>query len=181
MRDRIINEYFEWLYDLICGKRYSQRISYRKLLSHLHSITFTYSIKHDVNRAEDGEALRYRYAMLHGFTDVPECLDAPCSVLEMMIALAVRCEETIMDDPNFGERTGQWFWLMIDNLGLSLMTDRKYDPDTVDKIVTRFLRREYEPDGTGGLFRIEDCVCDLREVQIWHQMCRFLDTIMYIM
>ena len=33
-----------------------------------------------------------------------------CSVLEMMIALAIRCEEHIMDDPDVGNRTGQWFW-----------------------------------------------------------------------
>ena len=178
MRDRIINEYFEWLYDLICGKRYSQHISYRKLLSHLHSITFTYSIKHDVNRAEDGIDLRYRYAMHHGFTDVPECLYGPCSVLEMILALAIRCEETIMDDPNVGDRTGQWFWLMIDNLGLRMMTDDVYDPEAVDDIISRFLHRKYEPDGTGGLFKLKDCEYDLRKVQIWHQMCWFLDTIM---
>lgn len=42
----------------------------------------------------------------------------PCSVLEMIIALAIRLEEHIMDDPDIGNRTGQWFWDMIVSLGL---------------------------------------------------------------
>ena len=90
--DRIINEYFEWLSDLVCGKRYSKKISYRKLLSYLHSITFNYSIPNDVNRAKDGIDLRYRFAMTHGYRDVPMCLDGPCSIFEMIAALAIRCE-----------------------------------------------------------------------------------------
>ena len=38
--DKIRNEYFEWMYDLVCGKRYSQEISYRKLLMLLHDTEF---------------------------------------------------------------------------------------------------------------------------------------------
>ena len=74
----------------------------------------------DGNRAEDGIDLRYRFgheqhysdAMVASFLD-----DRPCSVLEMMIALSIRCEEHIMDDPDVGNRTGQWFWSMIASLG----------------------------------------------------------------
>ena len=39
-----------------------------------------------------------------------------CSVLEMMVALAICCEETYMDNPNIGNRTGQWFWNMVKNI-----------------------------------------------------------------
>lgn len=178
MRDRIIDEYFEWLINVVCSERYSNKISYRKLLSHLHAITFTYSIPRDINRAEDGIDLRYRFALEHGYSDTPRCLNGPCSVLEMMVALSIRCEETIMDDPNIGNRTTQWFWSMVTNLGLGSMTDDRFDIRYVDDVIDRFLKREYEPDGKGGLFRIKRCTYDLRNIEIWRQLCWYLNTIM---
>ena len=32
------NEYFEWMCQLVCNERYSRRLSYQKLLRHLHNI-----------------------------------------------------------------------------------------------------------------------------------------------
>ena len=175
--ERIINEYFEWLLDLVCGKRYSKKVSYRRLLSYLHSVTFNYSIPNDVNRANDGIDLRYRFAMIRGYRDVPECLDGPCSLFEMMAALAIRCEETIMDDTEYGDRTGQWFWKMISSLGLSSMSDDMFDKKYATYVINRFLNREYEPNGKGGLFTIRNCKDDLRNVEIWYQLCWYLDSI----
>ena len=37
--------------------------------------------------------------------------------------------------------------------------------------------REYAPDGRGGLFTIRNCEEDLRKVEIWYQLCWYLDTI----
>jgi hypothetical protein len=105
-------------------------------------------------------------------------LNGPCTVLEMMIALAIRCEETIMDDFDVGNRTGQWFWGMVTNLGLGSMTDIRYDERYIDDVLTRFLNREYEPDGKGGLFTIRRCDRDLRKVEIWYQLCWYLDSMM---
>ena len=101
----------------------------------------------------------------------------PCSVLEMMIALAIRCEEHIMDDPDVGNRTGQWFWNMIMNLGLGSMTDDQFDKRYAEQVIERFLNREYEQDGEGGLFTVKHCKHDLRTVEIWYQMCWYLDEI----
>jgi hypothetical protein len=106
-----------------------------------------------------------------------EALSGPCSVLEMLIALAIRCEETIMDDASMGNRTGQWFWGMINNLGLGGMTDDIVDVGVVDSVIERFLARDYEPNGEGGLFTIRRCSEDLRTVEIWVQLLWYLDTI----
>ena len=173
--DRIKNEYFEWLVDLVSSNRYSKYISYRKLLMELHSIEFIFSVPNDINRAKDGIYLRYRFSIDRD-DDISDYLDGPCSVLEMMVALAIRCEEDIMDDPRVGNRTGQWFWGMIVNLGLGSMTDENYDKKVVDDILRRFLDRKYAPDGKGGLFTV-DCGKDLRKVEIWYQMCWYLDSI----
>lgn len=174
--DRINNEYFEYLYELIDAKRFSKRVSYRKLLMHLHDIEFTWFVPFDDNRADDGIQLRRRFALARNDMTVVDYLSGPCSVLEMMVALAVRCE-TFMDDTSYGDRTGQWFWGMIHNLGLSPMIDSKFDKDFTDDIIARLLNREYEPDGTGGLFTIRRCDRDLRTVEIWRQLSWYLDSI----
>lgn len=176
-RDEIINEYFEWLCGLVCGHKYSNTVSYDKMLMRLHSIEFTYSIPMDENRAKDGVELRWQFALEYGMRDIPACLDGPCSVLEMMVALSLYCEEHIMDDPHIGNRTGQWFWGMVVNLGLGAMTDNRFDKQFVDEAITRFLNRDYERNGKGGLFKVDNCDRDLRDMEIVHQLYRYLNNI----
>lgn len=171
----INNKYFEWLYDLMCCNRFSKDISYRKLFTQLHNIEFVYFIRKDRNRAEDGMDLRYRFAYEYSIN--PKYLNGPCSVLEMMVGLAIRCEETIMDDDRLGDRTGQWFWGMITNLDLGSMYDSNYDNQYVDEVINRFIHRKYLPNGRGGLFTVRNCNEDLRKLEIWHQLCLYLDTI----
>lgn len=181
MRNAVINQYFEWIYGLVCGDRFADDISYRKLLMRLHDIEFVYTIPRDENRAADGVSLRQRFAVQSELTltrnDIYDAIDMPCSILEMMVALAIRCEETIMDDTAYGDRTGQWFWGMINNLGLGAMDDRHYDKIFVDEVITRFLNHEYARDGKGGLFRVRNTRRDLRKLEIWIQMCWYLDSI----
>lgn len=165
-------EYFKWLCDIVCGGRFSKNISYDKLLKCLHSIEFRVLIPNDINRAKDGVDLRRRYYLQ---TSNYAGLSCPCTVLEMMVALTIRCEESIMDNPSFGDRTGQWFWEMIRTLGLSNITDDYFDEAYVREKIDIFMDRQYEPDGQGGLFKIKHCRRDLRTVEIWYQLCWYLD------
>lgn len=176
--DRINNEYFEWLCELIDSRRFSRQVSYRQLLVHLHNVEFTSLNPRDENRADDGIQLRRRFSLYRDAITLSEHIHGPCSVLEMMVALAIRCEETIMDDTAMGDRTGQWFWGMIHNLGLSPMKDSNFDRNFVDDVIARFLNREYEPDGRGGLFTVRNCAYDMRDVEIWCQLSWYLDSIM---
>lgn len=180
-RNHVITDYTRWMYSLVQDDGRAGYISYNKLLTHLHDTDFRYSIPKDQNRAEDGCNLRYRFAMTQGYEDsvddVLDILDGPCSVLEMMIALCIRCEEDIMDDPSIGGRSKQWFWNMITSLGLNSMTDNRYDTNEVTYIIDRFLDRKYSRNGIGGLFTIKNADRDLRNVEIWYQMCWYLDSI----
>lgn len=180
-RDEIVNEYYEWLTDLVCKDRFAKSISYRKLLMHLHNTDFRYTIPKDKNRAADGVDMRYRFILVRDYEDsydrVMRYLERPCSILEMLVALSVRCEESIMDDTTVGDRTGQWFWGMITNLGLGFMTDNRFDRRLVDDVIDTFLDRKYSADGHGGLFTIRNPYRDLRTVEIWIQMCWYLDSI----
>jgi hypothetical protein len=108
--------------------------------------------------------------------DILYILDGPCSVLEMMVALAIRAETTIMDNTLYGDRTKQWFWSMMMNLGLSTMTDDVFDERFVQNRIDIFLNRQYSYDGRGGLFFIPNTDTDLRNVEIWFQLCWYLDS-----
>ena len=137
--DRINNDYFEWLCELVDVDRFSRDISYRKLLMHLHNIEFTWFILGDDNRADDGIKLRRKFALSRDDEELSDYILGPCSVLEMIAALANRCERDITDDALMGNRVGQWFWGMIHNLGLNSMTDSRFDRDYVDDVIARFL------------------------------------------
>lgn len=181
VRDELNHEYFEWMYQLVFDSRYSRRISYRNLLAHLYNVSFAYTIEMDGNRAADGEDLRYRFGRERGYEDslTATQLDTrPCSVLEMMIALALRCEENIMEDADIGNRTGQWFWNMVVSLGLGSMTDLRYDEDYVDYVLERFMNHSYERDGEGGLFTVKHCRKDMRTMEIWYQMHAYLESVL---
>lgn len=178
IRDELENLYMEWMYQLVCTDIYCGNASYCKLVTYLNNVEFTYSIALDGNRAEDGRDLRNRFGQIHGYPRplIADVLDyRNSSVLEMLIALCIRCEEHIMSDPDMGDRTAKWFWDMIENLGLKFMTDSNFDEGYVDYIIYRFLNRKYKPNGNGGLFTVEKCRTDLRQVEIWYQMCWYLD------
>lgn len=178
--ERIRVEYFEWMYGMTCRERYPQSISFRKLLMHLHNTSFRYSMIRDGDRASDGLRLRRRFGNSMGYSeyDIEKAFEYyDVSVLEMIIALAIRIEEDIMDNAEVGDRTNQWFWIMIVNLGLGDMTDERYDGQHVEDILNRFLDREYEPNGKGGLFYIRNTCRDVRNLEIWYQMCEYLNGI----
>lgn len=181
MNDDLNNEYFDWLYQIVCDERYSG-VLFRNLLWRLHSIDFYYTIPMDGNRFEDGIDLRYRFGHAKRYSQsmISSYLDnRPCSVLEMMIALAIRCEENIMDDPDLGDRTSQWFWNMISSMHLDCMDDLNFDLEYVDEAVYRMMDHRYSANGEGGLFTLKyNRNRDMRNADIWYQMNYYLDEIL---
>ena len=186
---RINEEYFEWMYSKVCDTksrvggesydRFSEDHTFRKLLTYLHSVEFTwdFDIPMDENRADDGLRLRDHFVYDMDYeSHVADYIEGPCSVLEMMVALAIHMED-IMDDPRLGDRTGQWFWDMIVSLGLGGMYDRNFNERVAEDAIERFLRREYRSDGRGGLFTIRRCPHDLRDVEILVQRNWYLNNI----
>lgn len=172
--------YFEWMYSLVCGREKYSRLSYKKLLWFLYNTEFTWIIELDCNRAVDGVDFKYRFGYENKYPrhTIERYLDnGECSVLEMMVALAFKMEEQIMDDSEYGDRTGQWFWNMIVNLGLGNMHDNNFNESYSHRIISKFLDRDYRPNGKGGLFVIDNCKYDLRDVEIWYQAMWYLDDV----
>lgn len=178
---RLNYKYLDWMYDIVCNDKYSKKNTYRMLFEYLYEREFYYILPMDANRFEDGIDLRYRFGRDHGYSDpvINEFLDKrPCSVLEMIMALAIRCEDHIMSDPDLGDRVGQWFWAMIVNLGLGHMNDENFDRVYADEVIDIFLERKYSRDGSGGLFKIEGETKDMRSIDIWYQMCWYLNEVL---
>lgn len=176
--DELREEYFNWMCQLIRDGEHDVQ-SYRIMLSELNDVDFEYSLPMDANREADGIDLRYQFGREHHIEArvIATALDiTPCSVMEVLVALAVRCEEHIMSDPEYGDRTGVWFWSMMKNLGLDELVNSQYDAQEFYYIIDRFLDRKYTYDGRGGLFYIPNPREDLRDVDIWYQMMWYLTT-----
>ena len=127
----------------------------------------------DENRAGDGISLRYRFAYKfnYDYAQIAKYLDIfPCSILEMMVALAIIYDERFMYDPEYGPRIADWFWEMLFNMQLGEFTDENYNEKHVNYILSRFLNREYSENGDGGLFYVRNPKNDLRQTEIWYQM-----------
>ena len=172
-RTQLENRYFEWLYESIWNSKYAPHQSMRRLFEQLHAMEFSYTNSMDYNRAMDGVELRYNFD-----PELSKIDTSSCSVLEMLIALAEKCEG-IAGDPDKGDQTMYWFWMMIENMGLMSVTDHNYDSLYVEGCAARMMNRTYNPDGSnGGLFHIPTTAYDLRKVEIWYQMCWYLDSIL---
>jgi hypothetical protein len=137
----------------------------------------------DENREIDGHELRYRFgtekSIDRSYIDI-YLSEHGCSVLEMMVALAIKCEEEIMYDPSEGDRTSSWFWEMLTSLNLVNYTNDNWNYASEKEIIQRlniFLDRKYLPDGRGGLFTVRSPKEDMKNVEIWFQMCWYISDI----
>ena len=155
----MIEKYFNWLVSKVYNKKYFSK-SYNNLFKKLFLKEFIVIIPLDSNRVSDGLNLREEFGI---------AIDKPCSILEVLIALAERGERQTMADASVGDRVGQWFWEMIGNLGLGRMSDDNYDEDYTDDICRRFNYRDYASDGRGCAFR-SPSHGDLSEYELWYQM-----------
>ena len=145
---------------------------YSKLLWQLHNTPFFAKLSMDENRIADAYEFRRAYSF--------ERLTEPIGVLEVMVSLARRLETDIMYGTATTDRTVDWFWVMIESLGLSDMTDDVYDGTAVGRILRRLLRRTYSPNGKGGLFTVSNPDIDMRNEEIWFQAGLYLTNVLRV-
>lgn len=172
---KIKEEYFDWILDQVTVPEI--HYNYLKLFRILYETEFTWTIEYDENRAADGIDLRSKFAeqMGYSYEEWRKNLDdRPCSLLEMMAALAIRCEDCIMGDADYGDRTDIWFWNMIVTMGLKDEDDEEIDVIYVKERVKRVLNRDYAADGYGGFFYVPGRT-DLQKSEIWYQLNYWLN------
>ena len=162
--------YLDWLVEQVDAKRYSD------LAAFLHSRKFKAVLRRDNNRIDDGLRLRRLYG---GYIPLVAFDDNSCSVLELMVALCLRCENDIRTSMNGENHAGYWFRQMLISLGLEDMTDGYFDRRRADRIVSAFLDRDYCPNGQGSLFTLRNAFEDMRGIEIWYQMMMYLNEVTY--
>lgn len=171
--EEIQTDYFQWLCGLV-----NLDHGYWILARRLYDKEFYWSVPNDDNRAADGEKLREIFADETLYSDYTS-LEKPCSILEMMIGLAIRIEDILCDpDDDDCIKMREIFWEMLINLDLDIYNDMDYaklgGEYKVEKILIALLERTYEKSGRGGLFPLKSSRNDQRKVEIWYQMSSYL-------
>lgn len=164
--------YLEWLMDKIYP--YHIKNSYTELSLILYSIDFTPIFEEDKNRYQDGIDLRKIFGAQNNFSkeDINNVLnDGPCSILEMMAALALRLEEAIMSNPYEYpyDRTSVWFMSMLTSIGIDSQTNDIIDENWVKYKISMLNDRKYSYNGEGGLFTLKNPKYDMTKCDLWYQ------------
>lgn len=166
MREPIEGEYFNWLCAKVLPIRSNQ---YLDLLRILYTTEYFWSVPGDRNRWEDGCELKQYFLIQTRNQASPAWMAEPCSILEMLLALADRAQFQT-------ERPArEWFWEFIGNL---MLGDYRQIPQSdiplVEDVLHAFIWRLYEPDGRGGIFPIHQPTRDQRRIEVWYQFCDYL-------
>ncbi|MBP5598437.1 MAG: hypothetical protein J6Y02_23925 [Pseudobutyrivibrio sp.] len=171
--------YFKWLlnkvnFNGLVGLRkggFPASLSYKTLLFFLFNKDYKCVIERDENRIQDGLGLRYEFL---DDTD-SELIDINehVSVLEVLIALAVRADLEYIGDPG-DPHPELIFWEMICNLGLDKFDDSRWAVGEAERIIDIWLLREYDFNGNGGIFPLHVATFDQRKVELWSQMMSYI-------
>lgn len=166
---KTIESYFNWLYSKIgVTNDKNPQHTYWLLCEYLFGIEFYWCQPNDDNRVIEALELQESY-----FGSRKN--ESP-SVLEVLIALAKQANQTIDDPSDITDDDGvyNWFWLMLDNLGLKkyndadwMMKDRRGE---ADHILNVFMHRQYKYNGRGGVFPLKRATEDQRKVELWYQL-----------
>lgn len=133
-------------------------------------------VGNDENRAVDGLSLRDEFESSYGELDIST--DEPCSMLEMMVALAIRAAD-LMYDSGCPDTPKYYFDVMIGNLGLEKMTNFAINQAEICATLTNFAERRAGTAGTKLLWKVKNPPKNMNEVEIWSQMQWFLTEIYF--
>jgi len=166
--------YFRWLLGIL-GFKETAECRYLSMLSYLYSTDFKLTdpvVGHDENRLSDAFELRATFS--NNFTDpvLPKIFEEPMSVLEVLTAFAMRIDDDIMYDGSL--HASKWFFIMIDNLGMTNFTDDALGLDWTiedeEQIVDIWMSRQYRGDGKGSIFPLKCPGVDQKNLEMWYQM-----------
>ena len=173
MSDSVIKDYILWLGEQVKLDEKDERGGYHFLIKALYRKEFYWTNDMDENRSDEGKALRDVFAEDCGLDDIPDEINGPCTVLEMIIGLSKRWngEVSLTEEE---DRSDEYFWQMISNLGLEGCTDDKFDPEMVREKLDILLDRDYQDDGKGSLFPLERSKESQKNIEMWYQLQNYL-------
>lgn len=173
-------EYYDWLMSLIHpAPNITYRLhQYSLLLYELWKREFCWFDVHEgeESRAMDGKTLRDQFIM--DFDATPDSVpQGPCTVLEMLIAFALRIDQQI-HNWQVGNRPWVVMEMFIDNLGLSDLCDSQLNPmrdaGYINARLETWMAHKLGRKGEGGLFRFKRPILTINDMDNWAQMNRWI-------
>lgn len=169
LEEPIESAYFHWLCSKVSkAKIPTPSLSYFKLFREMQNTEFVWIVPLDDNRAEDGKELRREFLRLTGLQADREWFDIGCSVFEMIIAFTDRARFQT------NQSAYDWFWQIMENLGLVKYNDAAFDLLEVKDILYILVWRTYDRHGNGGMFPIQNPLQDQQRIEIWYQFSEYL-------
>lgn len=172
MNEPLDELYFTWLYGRVGSVKLRNRAkSFWSLSRQLFRKEFVWFVPNDDNRAADGKLLRLEFLTDEELEVDDEWVNMGCSMFELLIALSRRLAFETDSEPR------AWFWHLIQVLDLQEYNDRVWDGDSetkVEEVLDRVIFRNYEADGSGGLFPLQRPQRDQRGVELWYQLSAYL-------
>lgn len=165
--------YFKWLYEQVADP--GQDLTFWNVLRVLYTTPFVWVVPNDENRIGDGKELREFFIESQHIRlrrEDRNWIQLGCSMLELMVGLANRME--FLADKG---KAHYWFWVLMENIGLSHFDDSKWKRRTEDhvrEVLEMVIQRYYEADGRGGFFPLERPEEDQRDVEIWDQLGEYV-------
>ena len=182
------HEYFEWLVSKVTSPAVPDDTQARIVLQVLRDIRIQgLPMADDAPRLEDGKQLRTNFIddtglSVHSYDDALKPESGFCTVLELLIALAIRMDDIMRDPVDQCSSVPSCFWEMV-----STMVGQPFYPCSywsfsadmstaavVAESSMKFLGRQYDPTGYNGNIFIDVSGVDLRAIDIWAQACRFM-------
>ena len=165
--------FFEWLYSQVADPETNDpHRTYTRLLRQMYQTEFVAVVERDENRIEDGMELRREFVAERHIRrrETASWLELGCSMLELLVGLSRRIQYDAGGEPHY------WFWEMVKNLGLIRMSDAypRYSERRVADVLDRVIRRDYQPNGEGGLFPLKDPHQDQRTVELGYQLSAYV-------
>ena len=168
--------YYIWLLDAVATKVEQDRFSLT--FETLYSVPFVSYDEFDDNLKENARGLRDdfydRSKTAQKLIDIYGEIDKETTILEIMVYLAIKIEDTIMSNSDYGDRTSLWFWYMMDSLDIIRYDNSHFDEPNLIQRLDNFIERRYEKNGFGGLFTVEKRGFDARKTNIWQQAMEFV-------
>ena len=189
----LVDDYIYYLYKMVQNGGENHRKMCVELFRNRFFITRS-APKRDIDREKDGLELRTEWSnRVHKLDNViqneypgddldTEFHSIPCTMLEMIIGISKRMGEQLMDEDG-EDKTAQYFWEIIGNLGLDCWDDDNFGWETglasknTGKICEILCKRQYNPDGTsGGMFPMPGVLgINQKKMEIWYQMQEYIN------
>lgn len=177
-KTEVLDRYFVWICRLL-GVEQETR-AYWDMFKVMHNKKFISYIPNDDNREVEGAELRHAFCDVMNIHFHPSFFNKDISVLEVIMALAYRCERIMADKEGMPRMyMKDWFWHFMKNIKLigcsdDVNTDQNFLA-YIETIIDKFVNRTYNRNGEGGLFPLKFDKKDQRKIELWYQMSSYLN------